>query len=120
MNKYQRLDKSQLVSLFDKFLLFSRVFPKSTILTFFCRADFVFMGSIVIVDTSAECQVLFLKVDALPLPQPKPCEIGYLYEQDCVFTLLAKLCNKILRCNQQEFQKKRNEGGSALKRKNLS
>ena len=54
------------------------------------------MGSAVVTDAPADCQALFLKVDVLPsqpchFPKPETCEIGYLYRQDCVFDLLAKL-----------------------------
>ena len=66
-----------------------------------CRANFVLMGGAIVADTPADCQTLFLKVDVLPskscnFPKPKPCEIRYLYGQDCVFTPLSKLCNQLL------------------------
>lgn len=35
----------------------------------FCRANLVLMGNPVVADAPTDCQILFLKVDVLPLPQ---------------------------------------------------
>lgn len=68
----------------------------------FCRANLVLMGSAVVVDIPADCQILFLlKVNVLPSQpchflKPETCEIGYLYGQDCIFAPFSKLFKQLL------------------------
>ena len=77
------------------------------------------MGSAVVTDAPADCQILFLKVDVLPsqpchFPKPETCEIGYLHGQDCVFAPLAKLCNQFLVSKYQRTAEKTAEADLRL------
>ena len=83
----------------------ARVLPKINNPHFLplCRTYLMFMGSPVVTDAPADCQILFLKVDVLPcqscnFPKPETCERGYLYGQDGIFTSFAKLCNQLWHC----------------------